>query len=38
MHERMRMLGGQTEITSTPGEGTVVSASLPRWPVEPAGD
>jgi signal transduction histidine kinase len=34
MRERMRMLGGRTEISSTPGEGTVVSAQLPRWPVE----
>jgi signal transduction histidine kinase len=34
MRERMRMLGGRTEITSTPGSGTVVSAQLPRWPVD----
>jgi signal transduction histidine kinase len=34
MHERMRMLGGRTEISSTPGHGTVVSAELPRWPVD----
>jgi signal transduction histidine kinase len=31
MHERMRMLGGQTQITSRPGGPTVVSAVLPRW-------
>ena len=36
MHERMRMLGGQTRITSAPGGPTVVAASLPRWPVDPA--
>ena len=33
MRERMRMLGGQTEISSAPGGPTVVSASLPRWPL-----
>ncbi len=32
MRERMRMLGGETAITSRPGGPTVVSASLPRWP------
>lgn len=31
MHERMRMLGGQTRIESQPGGPTVVSAVLPRW-------
>jgi signal transduction histidine kinase len=31
MHERMRMLGGQTQIDSRPGGPTVVSAVLPRW-------
>ena len=31
MHERMRMLGGQTRIESRPGGPTVVSAVLPRW-------
>jgi signal transduction histidine kinase len=31
MHERMRMLGGQTRIQSRPGGPTVVSAVLPRW-------
>jgi signal transduction histidine kinase len=31
MHERMRMLGGQTRIDSRPGGPTVVSAVLPRW-------
>jgi signal transduction histidine kinase len=36
MRERMRMLGGRTEITSAPGGPTVVAATLPRWPVEPA--
>ena len=35
MRERMRMLGGDTTITSAPGGPTVVNASLPRWPVEP---
>lgn len=34
MHERMRMLGGRTEISSAPGGPTVVSAWLPRWPME----
>jgi signal transduction histidine kinase len=32
MRERMRMLGGRTEIQSAPGGPTVVSAVLPRWP------
>lgn len=36
MRERTEMLGGRTEILSAPGGPTVVSASLPRWPVEPA--
>ena len=31
MHERVRMLGGQTRIESQPGGPTVVSAVLPRW-------
>jgi len=31
MHERVRMLGGQTRIESKPGGPTVVSAVLPRW-------
>jgi signal transduction histidine kinase len=31
MHERVRMLGGQTLISSKPGGPTVVSAVLPRW-------
>ncbi|HXD63755.1 MAG TPA: ATP-binding protein, partial [Solirubrobacteraceae bacterium] len=31
MHERVRMLGGQTRIDSKPGGPTVVSAVLPRW-------
>ena len=35
MRERTEMLGGRTEIHSTPGGPTVVSASLPRWPAEP---
>jgi signal transduction histidine kinase len=35
MRERMRMLGGDTTISSAPGGPTRVSASLPRWPVEP---
>jgi signal transduction histidine kinase len=36
MRERTDMLGGHTEIRSAPGGPTVVSASLPRWPAEPA--
>jgi signal transduction histidine kinase len=36
MRERTEMLGGRTEIDSVPGGPTVVSASLPRWPAEPA--
>jgi signal transduction histidine kinase len=32
MHERVRMLGGRTDITSRPGGPTVISAALPRWP------
>ena len=31
MHERVRMLGGQTRIDSQSGGPTVVSAVLPRW-------
>jgi signal transduction histidine kinase len=36
MRERTEMLGGHTEIHSAPGGPTVVSASLPRWPADPA--
>jgi signal transduction histidine kinase len=32
MHERVRMLGGQTQIDSHPGGPTLISASLPAWP------
>jgi signal transduction histidine kinase len=32
MHERVRMLGGSTQIDSKPGGPTVISATLPRWP------
>jgi signal transduction histidine kinase len=32
MRERMRLLGGRTEIRSAPGGPTVVTAELPRWP------
>jgi two-component system, NarL family, sensor histidine kinase UhpB len=35
MRERMRLLGGQLELTSEPGGPTVVVASVPRW-VPPA--
>jgi signal transduction histidine kinase len=31
MHERMRMLGGQTQIESRPGGPTVISVRLPSW-------
>jgi signal transduction histidine kinase len=31
MHERVRMLGGQTQIESQPGGPTVISAALPRF-------
>jgi signal transduction histidine kinase len=34
MHERVRMLGGRTQIDSRPGGPTVISATLPRWPTE----
>jgi signal transduction histidine kinase len=33
MHERVRMLGGRTQIDSRPGGPTVISVSLPRTPV-----
>ena len=36
MHERMRMLGGRTQVRSVPGGPTVVAASLPRWSSDPA--
>lgn len=32
MHERVRLLGGQTKIDSRPGGPTVISVSLPAWP------
>ncbi len=32
MHERVRMLGGNTQIDSRPGGPTVISVSLPSWP------
>ena len=32
MHERVRMLGGQTQIESRSGGPTVISVSLPAWP------
>ncbi|MBV9471754.1 MAG: ATP-binding protein, partial [Solirubrobacterales bacterium] len=32
MHERVRMLGGRTQIDSRPGGPTVISATLPSWP------
>jgi signal transduction histidine kinase len=35
MHERVRMLGGRTQIDSRPGGPTVISATLPPWPAEP---
>ena len=31
MRERLRLLGGQLEIESAPGEPTIVRARLPRW-------
>ena len=32
MHERVRMLGGHTQIESRPGGPTTISALLPSWP------
>ncbi len=32
MHERVRMLGGRTNIDSRPGGPTVISATVPPWP------
>jgi signal transduction histidine kinase len=32
MHERVRLLGGKTQIDSRPGGPTVISATLPAWP------
>jgi len=31
MHERVRMLGGRTQIESRPGGPTVISVTLPSW-------
>jgi signal transduction histidine kinase len=31
MHERVRMLGGSTQINSRPGGPTAISANLPPW-------
>jgi two-component system, NarL family, sensor kinase len=31
MHERMRLLGGELELTSGSGGGTTLVATLPRW-------
>jgi signal transduction histidine kinase len=31
LHERVRLLGGQTQIDSLPGGPTVISVTLPRW-------
>jgi signal transduction histidine kinase len=36
MHERVRMLGGSTQIDSCPGGPTVISATLPPWPDDQA--
>ena len=36
MHERVRMLGGRTDIDSRPGGPTIISATLPPWPRAPA--
>lgn len=33
MYERVRLLGGQTQIDSRPGGPTVISVSLPAWPL-----
>jgi signal transduction histidine kinase len=38
MHERVRMLGGETRIDSRPGGPTVISATLPSWPEPAAAD
>jgi signal transduction histidine kinase len=35
MHERVRMLGGRTQIKSRTGGPTVISVSLPVWPSPP---
>lgn len=36
MHERVRMLGGETHIDSRLGGPTVISATLPWWPEDAA--
>jgi signal transduction histidine kinase len=36
MHERVRMLGGQTRVQSRPGGPTVITATLPPWPEQGA--
>jgi signal transduction histidine kinase len=34
MHERVRMIGGRTQIESRPGGPTVIFVRLPAWPSE----
>ena len=35
MHERVRMLGGRTQIESRRGGPTTISVRLPAWPPPP---
>jgi len=36
MNERVRLLGGNLEVDSRPGDSTVISVTLPQWrPLEP---
>jgi signal transduction histidine kinase len=35
MHERVRFLGGSTQVDSRPGGPTIITVKLPAWPAQP---